>query len=732
MISEAELQKINSKYEGLLSGIQGILKENDRQLLDAAFDYCRDLYGDTRHYSGELMICHALAVARVAAEEMGLGLNSVIAALLHDAFINQAADLEDIRKRFGPGIAEMVKSYARISNLPTGKVSLQSDTFRKLFLAVVDDIRVILLKLAHRLRDMRVIEKLPPEYQSRYVSEVNHLYSPIAHRLGLYRVKKELEDLSMKFTNPDIYQQIAQKIRETEAKRNAFVNEFIAPIQRELVKQGFVFEIKGRPKSIPSIWAKMQKQDVEFEQVFDLFAIRIIINSPQEQEKSDCWRAYSLVTNIYPPNPKRLRDWISSPKASGYESLHTTVLGPNNRWVEVQIRTSRMDEIAEKGQAAHWKYKGFGSKEDTEKWLLQVRDIIEHPEQIAFDDTEKPLKSQKSDKVFVFTPNGDLKELDQGSTVLDFAFEVHTSVGYSCTGAKVNDKIVPLKQALENGDKVEIITSKVQKPKMDWLNYVVTTKAKNKIKRALKEEQFLEAEKGNEILRRKFKNWKINFSDENIDRLIKKYKLSSSIDLYGLIYNEKIDLIELKRFLTGEGEKAEEAPKAPVSGKDSKAASASRPADQPQEDVLFIDANLKKVNYKLAHCCNPAPGDQVFGFVTISRGITIHKENCPNAKQLLTRFGYRKIDVQWIGIEDKGSFNATIQVTGADRIGIMSEISQIISNDLKFNMISVKIDAKKGVFNGIIKLLVKNKGYLPDLIQKISQVGGVNKVVKLR
>jgi GTP diphosphokinase / guanosine-3',5'-bis(diphosphate) 3'-diphosphatase len=729
MIPEAELQKISIKYDGLLSAAQNQLRNGDRQLLEEAFLYAREIFQDSRHLTGELMICHSLSVARIAVEEMGLGINSIITALLHDTVTSQAVSIDEIRKKFGNTTADMVGSYTRVSELPTGKVSLQSDAFRKLFLSVVDDIRVILLKLAHRLRDMRMIEKLPPEYQLRYISEVNHLYSPIAHRLGLYRVKKEMEDLSMKFSQPDIYQQIAQKIRETESKRNAFINEFIAPIQRELAKQGFNYEIKGRPKSIPSIWQKMQKQDVEFEQVFDLFAIRVILNSPPENEKSDCWKAYSLVTNIYPPNPKRLRDWISSPKASGYESLHTTVKGPNDRWVEVQIRTARMDEVAEKGQAAHWRYKGFGSKEDTEKWMLQVRDIIEHPEQISFEETDKPLKSQKSDKVFIFTPNGDLKELDQGSTVLDFAFEVHTNVGYSCTGAKVNNKIVPLKQVLENGDKVEIITSKIQKPKMDWLNYVVTTKAKNKIKRALKEEQFLEAEKGNEIVRRKFKNWKITFNDENIDRLIKKYKLSSSIDLYGMIYQEKIDLVELKRFLTGDPDKADEVKKEPA--KESKASKAAKAARQDQDDVLFIDRNLKKVTYKLARCCNPIPGDPVFGFVTISRGITIHHQNCPNAGLLLDRYGYRKIDVQWKAGDEKASFKATIKVTGTDRIGIMNEISQIISNDLKFNMISVKIEAKKGVFNGLFKLMVKSNGSLSDLLQKISQVGGVSKAIKV-
>lgn len=729
MISEAELQKINAKYDALLAVSQGVLKEDDRKLLEDAYLYSRDLYGEVHHLTGELLIYHCLSIARIAIEEMGLGINSIVAAFLHDAYITQAISIEDIRKKFGPAIAAIVKSYARISNLPTDKVSLQSDTFRKLFLAVVDDIQVILLKLAHRLRDMRMIDKLPADYQAKYVNEVNYIYSPIAHRLGLYHLKKELEDLSMKFSQPEIYQQIAQKIRETESKRNAFINEFIAPIQRELYKQGLSYEIKGRPKSIPSIWEKMQKQDVEFEQVFDLFAIRIILNSAPENEKSDCWKVYSIVTNIYPPNPKRLRDWISTPKASGYESLHTTVNGPHNRWVEVQIRTGRMDEVAEKGQAAHWKYKESGSKEDTERWMLQIRDIVEHPEQLAFDETEKSLKSQDKNKVFVFTPTGELKELDLGSTVLDFAFEVHTSVGYSCIGAKVNNKLVPLKQVLENGDKVEIITSKIQKPKMDWLNFVVTTKAKNRIKRALKEEQFLEAEKGNEILRRKFKNWKIVFNDENIDRLIKKYKLSSSIDLYGMIYHEKIDLVDLKRFLTGETEKDDDGKTLPA--RETKMPQAGKPVTQEQDDVLFIDTNLIKVNYKLARCCNPEPGDPVFGFVTISRGITIHHQNCPNAKQLLTRYGYRKIEVQWKGIEEKSGFRAGIHVTGTDRIGIMNEISQIISNDLKVNMISLKIEAKKGVFNGIIKLTVKNTTSLSDLMQKISKVQGVAKAVRL-
>jgi GTP pyrophosphokinase len=645
MIAEADQIILNNKFDELLASLQGVLSDDDQSMLEDAYRLALTVYGNEKHHSGQLLAAHSLDLAILAVEEMGLGFNSALVSLLHDILAIDDTIKQEIQSKFGSVALNMLESYTRISNLPTGKVSVQSDAFRKLFLAVVDDIRVILLKIAHRLGDMRNISSLPKEYQDRYIQEVKYLYSPVAHRLGLYRIKKELEDLSMKFTKPAEYNQIVQKLKDTEPKRKAFIEEFINPIERELYRHGLEFQTRGRPKSIPSIWEKMQKKDVEFEEVFDLFAIRIILNSPEENEKADCWRAYSLVTNIYSPNPKRLRDWISTPKASGYESLHTTVKGPHNKWVEVQIRTERMDEIAEKGQAAHWKYKGFGSKEDSKKWLVQVRDIIEHPEQISFQDTVTPLKESHAGHVFVFTPDGDLKELSHGATVLDFAFEVHTNVGYSCSGAKINNKIVPIKQTLENGDKVEIITSKVQKPKMDWLNYVITSKAKNKIKRALKEEKFLEASKGNEILRRKFRNWKLAFNDENIDKLIKKYKLSSSIDLYSLIYQEKINLLELKRYLTEGSKKTDQG--RPGALKETKVIPSAKSDKQEINDIFLIDTNLKEVNYYLARCCNPRPGDAVFGFVTINRGITIHTERCPNARQLLKRFGYRKIDVQW-------------------------------------------------------------------------------------
>jgi GTP pyrophosphokinase len=573
---------------------------------------------------------------------------------------------------------------------------------------------------------MRNVERLPENLRMKFHSEVTHIYIPIAHRLGLYRIKKELEELSMKYTQPDTYRDIAQKIKDTETKRNVFINEFITPIQRELFANGFEFDIKGRPKSIPSIWNKMKKQDVEFEQVYDLFAIRIILDSAPDHEKAECWQVYSIITNIYQPNPKRLRDWISTPKASGYESLHTTVKGPGNRWVEVQIRTSRMDEIAEKGQAAHWKYKGFASKRDADEWLGQVRDIIEHPDQINFDDIDASTIQKPDDKVFVFTPNGDLKELRKGATVLDFAFEVHTSVGLSCTGARVNNKLVPIKQVLNNGDKVEILTSKVQRPKYDWMNFVITSKAKNKIKRALKEDEYLQAEKGNEIIRRKFRNWKVAFNDANIDKLIKKYKLSSAIELYGQVFQDKIDLVEMKRFLT-RGEMKDERPVAPV---DEPAQKTTQSSVRQPGDVLFIDQTLDKVTYHLAKCCNPIPGDPVFGFVTVSRGISIHKKSCPNARQLLSRFGYRQMEVKWKKTEHSSAFPATIKVIGNDKMGVMNDISQVISTELKVNMLSVKMDVRNGVFTGIIKIIVHSTKHLTEVIRRVSKIPGVDKAIR--
>ncbi len=721
-------EELEQKFGILLKSAEPFTTYEERQKIDDAFRFVIKLYGKSLSSANDYRTGHSIDVARIAVEEMGLGATSIVSCLLHDSVIHGFTGVKEIEKRFGKQVARIVSGFAKLSELPTDKVSLQSESFRKLFLAVINDIRIILIKIAHRLNDMRNLARLNDSDRRKFTSEVAHIYTPIAHRLGLYNIKKELEDLLMKYERPETYNQIAGRITETEKRRNAFINKFSSPIQKTLTDNGFRFDIKGRPKSIPSIWNKMQKQDVGFEQVYDLFAIRIIIDTPVEQEKADCWRVYSLVTNIYSPNPKRLRDWISSPKASGYESLHTTVKGPGDRWVEVQIRSKRMDEIAEKGQAAHWRYKEFSSKKDSDHWISQIRDILENPGQIDFDDISARGRKRESDKVYVFTPDGDLKELKNGSTVLDFAFEIHTNVGYSCTGAKVNGKIVPLKQVLRNGDKVEILTSKIQKPKLDWLNYVITSKAKNKIKRSLKEEKFLEADKGNEILRRKLKNWKITFSDSNIDKIIKKYKLKSSIDLYSMIYQEKIDPLEIKRLLQNDDKEKEIPETTAKAGKDEERGVAAK--SQPG-DVLRISKNLDKVNYNLAKCCNPIPGDPVFGFVTISRGITIHRKNCPNASQLLERYGYRTIPVEWKDTEDASSFTTTIKVHGIDKVGMMNEISEVVSKDMKVNMLSVKIDSGKGEFNGIIKLIVRNTRHLDELLHKLEKIRGINRALRI-
>jgi GTP pyrophosphokinase len=726
MISAEEQIKINDNFNSLLKLCKDSFKEEDCILLETAYRYACDKFEGAISSTGESLVNHCLQIGKMSMEEMGLGIMSVSAAILHDALLYDLSSVSEIGRHFGPQVSGIVQGFTKLSDLPTDKVGFQSENFRKLFIAVVDDIRVILLKIVHRLHDMRSVDLLPDHLRSRFYNEVIYIYIPIAHRLGLYRIEKELEELSMKYSQPETYQEIAQKLKDTEVKRNVFINEFIAPVQRELMVHGFEFDIKGRPKSIPSIWNKMRKQDVEFEQIYDLFAIRIILQSSPENEKAECWRAYSVITNIYPPNPKRLRDWISTPKASGYESLHTTVKGPGNKWVEVQIRTSRMDEVAERGQAAHWKYKGFGSKQDSDEWLSQVRDIIEHPDQINFDEIESQAIQKPDDKVFVFTPTGDLKELRAGATVLDFAFEVHTRVGLSCTGARVNNKLVPIKKVLINGDKVEILTSKVQRPKYDWLNIVVTSKAKNKIKRALKEDEYLQAEKGNEILRRKFRNWKVAFNDENIDKLIKKYKLSSSIDLYGQVFQEKIDLVEMKRFLT-----RVEKDETTVSPVKEVLIKAPENKSSSQNEVLFIDQKLDKVNYHLAKCCNPIPGDAVFGFVTVSRGISIHKKNCPNARQLLSRFGYRHIDVSWKMDEGQTAFPAIIKITGSDKLGLMNDISHVISNELKVNMVSLKMEARNGILTGTIKIIVKSTKHLTEVLRRIGNISGVEKAVRL-
>ena len=721
---KADMQKIEDLFQSLIESCDPYCDEKELGQIRKAYELALDGHGDARSASGEFNICHSILVAKVSSEEIGLGVTSVIAALLHDVVNKTDITLAQIKEEFGDTVAILIEEYTKLSNLNTKRIDVNSEKFRNLFMTIVDDIRVILLKLAHRVNDMRTIHDLPESKQEIFVAETEHVYLPITHRLGLYKVKSELEERLMHYLYPEIFQEISNKITETKAKRKLFIDEFIDPISRELILQGFDCEIKGRPKSIHSVWEKMKKQNVEFEEVFDLFAIRIVSNSKLKKEKTDCWKIYSIVTNIYTPNPKRLRDWISTPKASGYESLHTTVQGPNKKWVEVQIRSGRMDEVAEKGQAAHWRYKGFGSAKDSQLWLEQVRDILENPDQLKFDQQKEPIRSAKSEKIFVFTPEGDLKELPSGSSILDFAYEIHTRVGDQCNEARVNNKIVPIRYKLNNGDKVEIITSKNQSPKLDWLQFVKTTKAKNKIKRSIQEQKYREAQEGNEILRRKLKNWKIQFSDEAIDKLVKHYKFASALDLYSMIAFEKADMNEIRNILLEKdsAEKSKEEIQTPPTEK------LKAPAD---DNSLLIDDKLDNVNYRLAKCCNPIPGDKVFGFVTIGKGITIHRKSCPNAKRMLEKYGYRQISVQWKDSENGAAFQATIRITGEDKIGMLGEITNVISGDLRVNMQSIKVDSKKEAFTGYIKVIVKDSGHLDELVHKLLKIKGVIKASRI-
>ncbi len=600
---------IKTKYNELLNCSLYTLATVDKVSIKLAFEKASDLYRNEVTKDGKPIILYNLDIAIIAMKEIGLGPTSAICALLHGIDLKTDYTIDKIENDFGEHVAEIISGFNSISNLRTERISLQSEAFRTLFLSMVDDMRVILIRLAHRLNDLRHIDLLD-EKMEQFIDEVKYLYIPVAHRLGLYKVKAEFEERIMKYEQPDIYNEISNKIEQTKAKREVYIQDFIRPVERELHAHRFNFEIKWRTKSVPSIWTKMTKQNVAFEEVYDLFAVRIIINGKLKKEKEDCWRVYSHITNIYVPNPKRLRDWISTPKASGYESLHTTVMGPNKKWVEVQIRSIRMDDEAEKGQAAHWQYKGVMKKKNTEGWLSQVRDILENPDQIIHDKLYKSNKEKQQMSVFVFTPLGDLKQLPMGSTVLDFAFGIHTDLGAKCRGAKVNNKVVPIRYVLKNGDKIDILTTKNQTPKLDWLSFVETDKARTRIKRHIKEEKYKEADVGKSLLLRKFKNWKIKTNDDLINFLVKHYKLEAAIDLYYLVATEKIELPGIKKLLLKyiEPDTTSKPKEIPEKVNEPK----TKQEDSDTKDVLYVGDNLKNIDYRMAKCCNPIPGDNVF------------------------------------------------------------------------------------------------------------------------
>jgi len=726
-ITERDRKKIIDKYRELLQLSEDFTKNKELELIRKAFNVALDASEEKQSPSGDPAILDTLETAIIVVDQIGLGTRSVVATLLYQAVIDKKITIGEIENEFDKTIKLIVDGLVKITDINTKTSANQAENFRQMLLTLAEDVRVILIKLAVLLNHMRGLNNLPEDYQIKTSLETFSLYAPLAHRLGLYNIKSELENLSMKYTENEKYKVIIKKLENTTVKRNRFIKKFIAPVEKELKEQGIDYEIKGRPKSVYSIWQKMKKQDVEFEEVYDIFAIRIILNSKPSKEKADCWRAYSVVTDFYQPNPKRLRDWISIPKSNGYESLHTTVVGPESKWVEVQIRTQRMDEVAEKGYAAHWRYKGVKAEKGIDQWMQKVREVID-TNGVANGETIDDLKLNLYNKeVFVFTPNGDLKKLPAGSTVLDFAYDIHSDIGNKCVGAMMNHKNVTIKQQLQNGDQVSIVTSKTQKPKTDWLNFVVTSKAKTKIKSTLREEKFKEAETGKELLKRRLKNWKVKFEDQLIDGLLKYYKLKTPVDLYYAIALGKIDVTDIKDILTDNKKEDETEKEIP----EQKESIEKERETSYQGDYLIIDDKIENLDYRLAKCCSPIPGDSVFGFVTVSEGIKIHRTNCPNARQLVEKYNYRILKAQWTKDASKQSFQATIKVSGIDEMGMVSKITDLISKDLKVRMRSISIDSNDGMFDGKLKLFVDSAKHLDGLISKLKKEKGILKVVRI-
>jgi GTP pyrophosphokinase len=727
--TEQEKKEIINRYRRLLRKAKPILKEGDARLIKKAFTMSLEAHKDMRRKSGEPYIFHPLAVAEICTEEIGLGTTSIVAALLHDVVEDTDIELPDIERLFGKKISRIIDGLTKIRGVFEFGTSQQAENFRKMLFTLSEDVRVILIKLADRLHNMRTLDSMPRNKQLKVASETIYLYAPLAHRLGLNAMKTELEDLYLRFTDKPIYESIVQKIDATKAVRNKFIKQFVAPVNGELEKLGMGFDIKGRPKSIHSIWNKMRKQNIPFEEVFDLFAIRIILDTPIEQEKALCWQVYSIVTDYYTPNPDRLRDWISTPKSNGYESLHTTVMAKNGQWVEVQIRTKRMDEIAEKGYAAHWKYKDTNSTAESnlEKWLARVRDLLEQNNHSALDFVDDFRGNLFSEEVFVFTPKGELKTLPHGATAIDFAFEIHTQVGSKCIGAKVNNKLVPINYVLKNGDQIEILTSQKQKPHEDWLRFVVTSKAKSRIKEELKEDKKKLAEDGKEIIFRKIRQAKEDPGQAVLEQMRDYFKSVTHFDLYFRVGAGFITTADIKRFL-------ENKPVSPIRSKPNLQVQDAKVIEQEitrakgrYDDILLVGEDMDVVDYKLAKCCTPIPGDDVFGFVTVNEGIKIHRTNCPNAPELLSHHGNRVVKAKWTS-QHEVAFLTGLKIKGTDRVGLINDVSKIISEELKVNMSSMSIHTDSGIFDGEIMLYVNDTRHLEQLIGKLDKVEGVVKV----
>lgn len=724
---EKERAEILSSFKSLLRSVRNLTPEKTRRIRKA-FDVALEAHKDMRRKSGEAYIFHPISVAKICAKEIGLGTTSVICALLHDTVEDTHITLDDIEDLFGKEVRKIIDGLTKIPEVFDENASLQAENFRKMILTISDDIRVVLIKLADRLHNMRTLDGMRPDKQLKIASETRFLYAPLAHRLGLYSIKSELDDLSFKYTDPDTYSMLEGKLKSSKDVRTRFIRRFTNPIKHALDSEGYKYDIKVRTKSVASIWKKMQTKNIPFEEVYDLFAIRIIVDSEPEREKSDCWRIYSMVTDFYQPSPDRLRDWISTPRANGYESLHTTVMSPQGKWVEVQIRTSRMDEIAEKGLAAHYKYKESDSSvSKLDRWIAEVRDLIENQDLSATEFVNEFKMNLFSDEIYVFTPKGDLRVLPIGATILDFAYDIHTHIGNTCIGAKVNMKLMPLSYELHNGDQVEVITSSKQKPTEEWIKMVASARAKHKISEFLNDEKRRIALDGKEIVERKFKQLNIRFTKENIDVVKTFFEMSNVTELYVLAAKSKIDLNKIRDIQENNGI-LHYALKS-TSPKDRHELDIY-PKINKKEDVLVVGEDFKNIEYKLAKCCRPIPGDEILGFITKSEGIKIHRSNCKTLTDLMSRHAYRCVKSKWKTKTLKAHI-VKLQLVGIDDVGIVNRITEIISNQLNVDMQSIYFRAKDGLFEGEIEVLVYDREHLEQLVEKFQLIEGVKSITRV-
>ena len=730
---EEENKEIANRYKDLLKGTYEVLSKEDKDLIRKAFDIAVDAHSKQRRKTGEPYIFHPIAVAKIVAYEIGLDAVSIASALLHDVVEDTEYTIEDMEHLFGKTIARIVNGLTKISRLNKEQdVSIQAENFRKMLLTLNDDVRVILIKIADRLHNMQTMDAMPAHKQVKIASETLYIYAPLAHRLGLYNIKTELEDLGLKYTEPEAYNGILSKIKDSKEEQKKYLKRFENTLKKGLDKEKIKYEIKGRFKSIFSIRKKMRNQNVTFDEVYDKYAIRIIYKPNSNDDKFDAWKIYTIVTDYFKPNPSRLRDWISQPKSTGYEALHITVVGPDAKWVEVQIRSDRMNEIAEKGYAAHFKYKQADTADSgLEGWLNKLKETLETQNLNAVDFVENFKLNLYSKEIYVFTPKGDLKSLPKDASALDFAFSIHTDVGLKCRGAKVNGKLVPLSHKLKSGDQIEVITSANNKPNSRWLDFVITARAKARIRAALKEEEKLIADEGKAILMRKLRHLKIAFNDKNINELVNYFKLRTSFDLFYRIGNGAIDNTQLKAYVSQRNSKILNFFKTKLRrSPSSKEIHVETDEITEKYDALVFGKEEEKLDYKLSKCCNPIPGDKVFGFITINDGIKVHKKNCPNAISLQSNYAYRIMLAKWID-STKQDFKAILKLSGVDNQGMANDVTGMISSNMGVFINSINIKGDDGVFEGKVSISVKNSSQLDKLMKNLQKIDGMKKVERV-